>query len=63
MQTAKVMKRLILESKKAEIEQVLYGEPLLLLILSGLLGITLGDTFFFAALQNIGPHALIYCSH
>ena len=34
-------------------------EPLLLLILSGLLGITLGDTFFFAALQNIGPHALI----
>lgn len=34
-------------------------QPLLLLILSGLLGIALGDTFFFEALQDLGPHALV----
>ncbi len=34
-------------------------QPLLLLILSGLLGISLGDTFFFEALQDLGPHALV----
>ncbi|GAB4527497.1 MAG: DMT family transporter [Pleurocapsa sp.] len=34
-------------------------ESLLLLIASGLLGIALGDTFFFAALQDLGPHLLI----
>jgi drug/metabolite transporter (DMT)-like permease len=30
----------------------------LLLILSGVLGIALGDTFFFIALQDLSPHAL-----
>jgi len=30
-----------------------------LLMLSGLLGIALGDTFFFAALQDLGPVALV----
>jgi drug/metabolite transporter (DMT)-like permease len=30
-----------------------------LLILSGLLGIALGDTFFFEALQDLGPHVLV----
>ncbi|AKG22936.1 DMT family transporter [Calothrix sp. 336/3] len=34
-------------------------ESLVLLIISGLLGISLGDTFFFEALQNLGPHALV----
>lgn len=34
-------------------------QPLLLLLLSGLLGISLGDTFFFEALQDLGPHALV----
>lgn len=34
-------------------------QALLLLVLSGFLGITLGDTFFFEALQNLGPHALV----
>jgi drug/metabolite transporter (DMT)-like permease len=34
-------------------------QSLLLLILSGLLGIALGDTFFFEALQDLGPHALV----
>jgi len=34
-------------------------EPLLLLILSGVLGIAMGDTFFFAALRNLGAHALV----
>lgn len=34
-------------------------QDLLLLILSGLLGIALGDTFFFEALQDLGPHALV----
>ncbi len=34
-------------------------QPLLLLILSGLLGIALGDTFFFEALQDLGAHALV----
>lgn len=34
-------------------------QALLLLILSGLLGIALGDTFFFEALQDLGPHALV----
>ncbi len=32
---------------------------LLLLIFSGLLGIALGDTFFFQALQDLGAHALV----
>ena len=34
-------------------------QALLLLIVSGLLGIALGDTFFFAALQDLGPHLLV----
>lgn len=34
-------------------------QSLLLLILSGVLGITLGDTFFFEALQDLGPHTLV----
>jgi drug/metabolite transporter (DMT)-like permease len=34
----------------------------LLLGLSGLIGISLGDTFFFAALQNLGAHTLIILS-
>lgn len=38
--------------------EALAWQPLLLLIVSGLLGIALGDTFFFAALQDLGPQAL-----
>lgn len=34
-------------------------ETLWLLILSGVLGIALGDTFFFAALNHLGAHALV----
>jgi drug/metabolite transporter (DMT)-like permease len=34
-------------------------QTLLLLIASGILGISVGDTFFFAALQDLGPHALV----
>lgn len=34
-------------------------QPLLLLIVSGVLGIALGDTFFFEALQNLSPHVLV----
>jgi drug/metabolite transporter (DMT)-like permease len=34
-------------------------QALLLLTLSGLLGIALGDTFFFEALQDIGAHVLV----
>ncbi|MFO1430427.1 MAG: DMT family transporter [Candidatus Competibacteraceae bacterium] len=33
--------------------------PLWLLVWSGLLGIALGDTFFFEALQGLGPHAVV----
>lgn len=33
--------------------------PLLLLAWSGLLGIALGDTFFFEALRGLGPHAVV----
>ena len=33
--------------------------PLLLLMLSGLLGIAAGDTFFFMALRNLGAHAIV----
>ena len=32
---------------------------LLLLAISGVLGIAFGDTFFFEALQDLGPHALV----
>ncbi|MBW4614979.1 MAG: DMT family transporter [Desmonostoc vinosum HA7617-LM4] len=35
------------------------SQALILLIFSGLLGISLGDTFFFEALQDLGPHALV----
>jgi drug/metabolite transporter (DMT)-like permease len=35
------------------------GGPLALLFLSGILGIAMGDTFFFAALQDLGPIMLI----
>lgn len=35
------------------------ANALLLLVLSGLLGIALGDTFFFAALQDLGPVAVV----
>lgn len=37
-------------------------KSLLLLILSGLLGISVGDTLFFAALQDLGAHALVVLS-
>lgn len=33
--------------------------PLVLLALSGLLGIAVGDTFFFIALRNLGAHAIV----
>lgn len=39
--------------------QGIEGWPLVLLILSGLLGIALGDTFFFMALRNLGAHAIV----
>jgi drug/metabolite transporter (DMT)-like permease len=35
------------------------ANALLLLVLSGLLGIALGDTLFFAALQDLGPVAMV----
>lgn len=38
------------------------NHSLLLLILSGLLGIAFGDTFFFAALRDLGAHALVVLS-
>lgn len=34
-------------------------KPLLMLILSGLIGISLGDTFFFEALKHLGAHTLV----
>ncbi len=34
-------------------------EALMWLVISGALGIALGDTFFFAALKELSPHALI----
>ncbi len=34
-------------------------EPLFLLVVSGLLGIAVGDTCFFEALQDLGPHAVV----
>jgi drug/metabolite transporter (DMT)-like permease len=37
-------------------------ESFLLLGVSGLLGISLGDTFFFEALQKLGPHVLVVLS-
>ncbi len=37
-------------------------KSLLLLILSGLLGISVGDSLFFAALQDLGAHALVVLS-
>ncbi|MDJ0845826.1 DMT family transporter [Crocosphaera sp.] len=37
-------------------------QSLFLLILSGLLGISVGDTLFFAALQDLGAHALVLLS-
>jgi drug/metabolite transporter (DMT)-like permease len=33
--------------------------PLTLLVLSGLLGIAIGDTLFFIALRNLGAHAVV----
>ncbi len=33
--------------------------PLLLLVISGVVGIGLGDTFFFEALKHLGAHALV----
>lgn len=39
--------------------QAMDGHTWMLLTLSGLLGIALGDTFFFAALRNLGAHALV----
>lgn len=33
--------------------------PLTLLIVSGLLGIAVGDTFFFMALRNLGAHSVV----
>lgn len=39
--------------------QAMDGHAWMLLTLSGLLGIALGDTFFFAALRNLGAHALV----
>jgi drug/metabolite transporter (DMT)-like permease len=42
--------------------QQLGWEPLGLLILSGLLGIALGDAFFFAALRHLSPLALVLLS-
>src|SRR5450830_1420406 len=33
--------------------------PLLLLTLSGSLGIAIGDTFFFMALRNLGAHTIV----
>ena len=36
--------------------------PLLLLIFSGVLGIAVGDSFFFAALENLSPHSLVVLS-
>lgn len=39
--------------------QQIAWEPFWLLIGSGLIGIALGDTFFFEALQDLSPHALI----
>ena len=37
-------------------------DSFLLLGVSGLLGISLGDTFFFEALQKLGPHVLVVLS-
>ena len=37
-------------------------KPLLLLIFSGVLGIAVGDSFFFAALENLSPHSLVVLS-
>lgn len=38
------------------------GRSLLLLVFSGILGISVGDTFFFAALNDLGAHALVVLS-
>jgi drug/metabolite transporter (DMT)-like permease len=35
------------------------AQPLLLLTLSGILGIAIGDTFFFMALRNLGAHTIV----
>ena len=35
------------------------GEPLVMLILSGILGIAVGDTLFFMALQRLHAHAVV----
>jgi drug/metabolite transporter (DMT)-like permease len=37
-------------------------KALLLLIFSGVLGIAVGDSFFFAALENLSPHSLVVLS-
>jgi drug/metabolite transporter (DMT)-like permease len=37
-------------------------QALLLLIFSGILGIAVGDSFFFAALENLSPHSLVVLS-
>jgi drug/metabolite transporter (DMT)-like permease len=34
-------------------------KPVMLLVLSGFIGISLGDTFFFEALKHLGAHALV----
>jgi drug/metabolite transporter (DMT)-like permease len=39
--------------------QQLDPQSLMLLVVSGLLGIALGDTFFFEALQDLGPLAVV----
>ena len=39
--------------------QPMETRPFLLLVLSGLLGIAAGDTFFFLALRNLGAHAIV----
>ena len=39
--------------------QDMESRPFLLLVLSGLLGIAAGDTFFFLALRNLGAHAIV----
>lgn len=39
--------------------QPIYYEPLILLVLSGLIGIAAGDTFFFIALRNLGAQGVV----
>lgn len=38
---------------------VIRSEDLLMLVLSGVLGIAIGDTLFFKALSNLGAHAVV----